>query len=452
MTGPAISETPAGLPFKTRAGWAVGSIVTTTLIFITNTFFLRFMTDYIGLAAALAGTLLAATKIIDALINPLVGLASDNTNTPMGRRRPYLLAGTLLGACSLVLMFNVPDHMIGTILAVYVFGVLVLVSIAYTLFNVPYLAMLAEISHSPQERAVLISYRVYALAAAQFIAGGLAPLLVQYFGGGRAAYGDMALILSVAVIAAGLIAFLTTRNAPTTTLQPAAKSRFWSSLPTLFRSRIYVALVLVKATFLIGSTAHTATATYYVHYVMRATDSTLSLFLLAYSFGMVGSQILWLRVIKKLGKIRGFLIAAAVYTTISIFWALMGSHLPTGLFLFLSAVNGLGAGGLLLMSESMLPDAMEEDYRLSGLRREGTLASLFTFAEKASNAVGIAGVGLVLSWYGYAAPAPGEVLDGSGLRAILVAFGLMPALFVGGSTLWWLLARRRISIAQTDSA
>lgn len=440
----------AGLPFSIRAGWAIGSIVTTTLIFITNTFFLRFMTDYIGLAAALAGTLLAATKIVDACINPVMGLVSDNTKSSWGRRRPYLLAGTFLGALSLIMMFNVPMGLSGTMVPVYVFAVLVLVSIAYTAFNVPYLAMMAEMTSSPQERAVLVSYRVYALAAAQFIVGGGAPLLVQYLGADRPAYGGMSMVLALMVVAVGLIAFVSTRRAPVTELQAAAKSRFWSALPTLFRSKLYVAVVLVKATFLIGSTAHTATATYYVRYVMQASEATLSLFLLVYSLGMVASQALWLKLIGRTSKIVAFIGAASIYTTISIIWAFLGAHVPTEVFILLSAINGIGAGGLLLTSESMLPDAIEDDYRLSGLRREGTLASMFTFAEKGANAIGIAGVGIALSFYGYVAPQPGEMLDEAGIRAILFAFGLMPAIFVGASTLWLLILRRRRAVATVN--
>ncbi|HEY4545527.1 MAG TPA: MFS transporter [Pedomonas sp.] len=436
-----------GLPFSIRAGWAVGSIVTTTLIFITNTFFLRFMTDYIGLAAALAGTLLAATKIVDACINPVMGLVSDNTQSRWGRRRPYLLAGTLLGALSLILMFNVPMSLTGALVPAYVFAVLVLVSVAYTAFNVPYLAMMAEMTSNPQERALLVSYRVYALAAAQFIVGGGAPLLVERLGADRPAYGGMSMVLALMVIAVGLVAFFSTRRAPVTELQAAAKSRFWSALPTLFRSRLYVAVVLVKATFLIGSTAHTATATYYVRYVMQASESTLSLFLLVYSLGMVASQALWLKLIGRTSKVFAFMGAASIYTIVSIIWAFLGAHVPTEVFILLSAINGIGAGGLLLTSESMLPDAIEDDYRLSGLRREGTLASLFTFAEKGANAIGIAGVGFALSFYGYVAPPPGETLSEAGLQAILFAFGLMPAIFVGASTLWLLILRRRRAAA-----
>jgi glycoside/pentoside/hexuronide:cation symporter, GPH family len=432
----------APLPFSVRAGWAVGTLVTTSLLFLTSTFFLRYMTDYVGMAAALAGTLLASTKIVDAFLNPVVGVLSDNARSAAGRRRPFLIAGALLGGASLVLQFSVPVALQGVALTAWVFASLVLVSLSYVSFNVPYLAMLAEMTTDPGERAVLVSYRVYALAAAQFIGGGLAPVLIDFFGGGRGGFGGMAMVMGGLVVVAGLTCFRATRPAPRTALTAAAKEQFWSQLPTLFQSRLYVALVLVKATFLVGSTAHTVTAAYYVRYVMQAPNSVLSAFLLVYSIGMIASQVAWLAACRRVGKVRSFLAATAIYGTISVLWALLGDGAPTWLFILLSFLNGIGAGGLLLSSESLLPDAIEDDCRRSGARREGTLASLFAFTEKAANALGVALVGFVLGWYQYQAPAAGEAVPANVASAIMTCFGLMPAFFVGISGLWWLVARR----------
>ncbi|MCU0758855.1 MAG: MFS transporter [Steroidobacteraceae bacterium] len=437
----ATGDADGRLPFRVRAGWAVGTFVTTSLLFLTSTFFLRFMTDYVGIAAALAGTLLASTKLVDAFLNPLVGVASDRARTPAGRRRPFLLAGALLGGATLVLQFSVPAALQGLAQVAYVFATLVLVSLSYVSFNVPYLAMLAEMTPSPDERAVLVSFRVHALAAAQFIAGGLSPLLIDAFGGGRAGFTGMAMVMGGVIVAAGVTCFVATRPAPRTTLTEVARDRFWSSLPTLFQSRLYVALVLVKATFLVGSTAHTVTATYYVRYVMQAPNAVLSAFLLVYSIGMIASQVAWLAACRRIGKVRAFLGASAVYATVSVLWAALGADAPTWLFIVLSFVNGAGAGGLLLCSESLLPDAIDDDCRRSGTRREGTLAALFAFTEKAANALGVALVGFVLAWFQYRAPPAGQAIPPNVVRAIMACFGLVPAFFVGISGLWWVLAR-----------
>jgi len=436
-------QTPA-LPLGVRVGWASGSIVTSVIVFVTTTFFLRFMTDYVGIGAAMAGGLLAINKIFDAIVNPMMGLISDRAGGGKhGRRRRFLLIGAALGAVAMLGMFNFPTGLSAVQAAGFALAMLLLSSVGYTAYNVSYLAMPAEMTSSSIERARLISLRIFALAIAQFIAGGLAPLVLMAAGSGRSAYGAMAAALACVVVGFATICFLATRHTAFTELSAQMRARFWPALPTLFRSRLYVVVLLLKATFLIGSTAHTATAAYYVHHVMRASDATLALFLTLYSVGMVVSQFVWLKSVARLGRVRTFLMAAALYTVASIAWALMGAHLPTGLFYVLSTINGMGAGGILLVSESMLPEAIEEDFALSGIHREGTLVSLFAFSEKFAHAAGLALVGAVLSWYGYHAPVGGASISPEGLHGVMAAFGLLPAAFVGGSMIWMLLLRGR---------
>lgn len=440
------SERSFTLSLGTRLGWASGSLVTSTILFVTTTFFMRYLTDYVGIAAALAGSLLAITKVFDALINPIMGMISDRGSGQGSRRRRYLLVGALIGAVALFGMFNFPDDFDNRAVAIFALGILMLSSIGYTAFNVSYLAMPAEMTPLPEERANLISFRIYALALTQFLVGGLAPLLLMWGGGGKSAYGFMGLALACLVMGVATLCYMATRKAPYTELTRHMRSQFWSALPTLFKSRLYVALLLLKATFLIGSTAHTATAAYYVHHVMRANDAILSLFLVAYSAGMVLSQMLWLRASVLLGRKVCFTLAAGLYAIISIIWSQMGAHLPTWIFITLSVLNGIGAGGILLISEAMLPDAIEEDFRLSGIRREGTLASVFTFSEKFAHAAGLVLVGLVLGYYGYSRPGPDVGVQGDALRGVMMAYGIVPAFFVGMSIFWLLLLRGRDAV------
>lgn len=429
------------LPLHVRLGWGGGSFVTSAIVFATTSFFLRYMTDYVGLGAALAGTLLAVTKIFDAFINPMMGVVSDRAGGLGSRRRRFLPIGATIAAVAMVGMFAMPHGISGNVAAVYALAMLMLSSVGYTLYNVSYLAMPAEMTPVPQERANMVSFRIYTLALTQFLVGAMAPLLLLAFGGGRDAYGAMALCLGLMIVGAGTMSFLATRSAPFTRLSRDMQTRFWTALPTIFRNRPYVVLLLIKFSFLIGSTAHTATAAFYVHHVMQASDATLGLFLTAYSIGMVLSQFLWLRMTARFGRPLCFTLAAGLYAFISILWSTMSASVPTEPFILLSALNGIGAGGILLISEAMLPDAIAADYTLNGIRREGTLASLFAFAEKASHAAGLAIVGFTLSWFGYAAPAAGQAVTGDALRGVMAAFGTVPAIFVGGSALWLLLLR-----------
>ena len=102
-----------------------------------------------------AGALLFAGKLFDAFIAPLVGNASDRAVTRFGRRRPFLLAGAVLCPAGLLLVFHPP-----VVSLPMLFAALVVISLGYSCFNIPYLAMTAEMTHSPTERTSLMSWRI----------------------------------------------------------------------------------------------------------------------------------------------------------------------------------------------------------------------------------------------------------------------------------------------------
>ena len=62
---------------------------------------------------------------------------------------------------------------------------------------------------------------------------------------------------------------------------------------------------------------------------------------------------------------------------------------------------GIGAGGLLLVGQSMLPDTMQYDFQTSGHRREGILAGVYTTVEKLSFAIGPSILGILLGYVNY---------------------------------------------------
>ena len=201
------------LPFFLCFGWGAGTLVTSTLGYATGTFLLRYLTDYLGMAAAVAGSLFALSKIYDAASDVAMGVISDRTRTRIGRRRPYLAMGAVLAAISIWAIFAVPEGLQGTALTAYVFLLMLFWATAYTMFSVPYLTMPAEITSDPAERTRLVSFRVYATAAATLLTGSFGPLLLVWFGGDRAAHGEMALVFAAVILAAGLLAFVATKGA-----------------------------------------------------------------------------------------------------------------------------------------------------------------------------------------------------------------------------------------------
>ena len=159
-----------------KAAWGAGSIGTVTVLTTNSLLLLFFMTSVLGLAPALAGSRLFGAKLIDAVAAPVLGGISDGWKGAMGRRAPFLLAGAFVSGLGVAMVFN-PPAAFDTMLPVWIMMSLIVIALGYTMFNVPYKAMPAEMTDMPAERTSIMSRRITFVSIGGLITG-LVPLLV----------------------------------------------------------------------------------------------------------------------------------------------------------------------------------------------------------------------------------------------------------------------------------
>ena len=412
----------------TCIGWGLGTLGPVTVLTATNVVLLRYLTDYVGIAAGVGASLIAFSKIFDAFIDPGLGALSDRTKSRWGRRRPYLIIGSALLAIAVVAIFSVPDFAAVQTRTFYVGAILIFYAVAYSLFTIPYLSMPAEMTNSYQERSRLMSWRVYAVGVSQIVASVLGPMLLGALGGGEHSYFWMALVFVPIILGSAWLAFATTRNAPFTSQSSHVHYPFMEQVRSVIANRPFLVLILVKFLTLMSLGVQAVFAFFFAH-VLKLSNSALGTYFLFSSLALIASQPLWLWLLRRTGDKKLVYIAALLVGIPAFMSWLLAAPGDPAIYMYLRAVIiGVSGGGAILMGQSMLPDTMEYDYRCTGLRREGIFSGIYTTVEKLAGAIGVAFVGTVLSASGYIAGRGGEVVQPeSAIHAIYLIMGILPA-------------------------
>ncbi|MBO6527556.1 MAG: MFS transporter [Erythrobacter sp.] len=167
---------------------------------IPGVLLLFFLTQTLGIEPALAGAVVMLPKLWDVASDPLAGWLLGRLPPAYGRHIP-MAVGTVVMPLAFAAMFNpVFDHgiaQIGSVATAYV-----LAATGYTLFAVPYVTLAAELADNSVSRVRLVEARTIGVMAGVLIAAGAAPAAVSMLGGGRAAYGTMALASAAIMFAA----------------------------------------------------------------------------------------------------------------------------------------------------------------------------------------------------------------------------------------------------------
>ena len=195
-----------------RRGYGLGSVATGSFGTVPGLLLLPYLTDRLGVVPGVAGLIVFLPKAWDVLLNPIAGGISDRSTNPAGRRRPFLLRAGLTLAVAFVLLFSGPTSPRG-LAAAWVVVVFLACATAYAFFQVPYVAMPAEMTDDYGERTRLMTWRVAILALAILVSGGLSPVIRNQLGP-TWGYRGVGLFVGALIVAGTLGAWWGTRHTP----------------------------------------------------------------------------------------------------------------------------------------------------------------------------------------------------------------------------------------------
>jgi glycoside/pentoside/hexuronide:cation symporter, GPH family len=417
----------------------VGTGIFTT---VPGLLLLSFMVRQLRVPAAVAGLVILVPRLWDVVTDPFVGGLSDRTRTPMGPRRPWLLAGALTLPIAFAFLFQVPE-LSGTAAAWYVLGVYIAGTTAFTVYQVPYVAMPAEMTDDYHERTTIMAWRIAFLTVGILVAGAGAPEVVAAGGGGRQGYGLMGIAIGGVLLLALLASVLGTRRAPVVEPVPVT-APFREQLRAAARNRPFFWLLGCFVLQALGVGAMLAGVDFFAAYVLE--DPAQTTFLFAFLVGpALVTMPLWAWVGRRYGKRFG-------YASCTVIFAVAGLSLVTAspdrlALVYLQVfVMGTAYAGTQMFPFAMLPDTITADTASTGLRRAGAFTGVWTAGEKAGFAVGPAVFAAALAITGFVETEGGEIVEqpGAALVGLVVGFAVVPALLMLSS----LLLLRRYTLDQ----
>lgn len=432
------------IPRRAVAGYAVGSVGTGGFGTLPGLVLAYYLTDTLAVPALLATVVVLVPKAWDVLIDPAVGALSDREAGRRQTRTGLMTVGALTLPIGFIGMFAAPAGLSPVAAGLWVLVFFVLATSSFSLFQVPYIALPADLTSDYAERTRLMGWRIAVLALAILLVGAGGPAVRDAAGGDSLGYLVMGVVVAV-VLLGGMLGTIIGARVRRPVLDPQnlhEKTRetnetslkieeYRAGLAAFRELPTYRALLIVFVLQALATGVMLAAVQYVATYTLDD-QAALTFVFVALVAPAILVVPLWTRYAGRVGKQAAFtlasvLFAVAALSLVALLWA------PGGWLYLPVAVAGVGYAGMQLFPLAMLPDVITA----AGRHRGGAMSGLWTAGETTGLALGPAVVLLMLALGGFRSSTADQVVTqpGSALALIVLAFSLIPALLVGASLL-----------------
>lgn len=425
------------ISIKEKIGFSLGDgachIVFDNVLFYITFFY----TDIFGIPAAFVGTLFLVARVLDAVSDPIIGLVADRTRTRWGKFRPYLLFGAVPFGLICALTYSTP-HVSTTGKLVYAAVTYTLLTLMFSIVNVPYCCLGDTITDDPKQRISLQTWRFVISGLGGMLSTVLLLPLVDFFGRIHQPLGSVnqtqgyswgiALLAFIAVIML-LACFASTRE------RVRSESGFSNSigqdLLDLIRNDQWRIAAVLNIFNITQYSIRAGAMLYYVTYFL-GDKGLFPSFLATYSIGSIIGVALAKPLTGRFCKIKVFTSLNGILCVLSAtLFFIPAHHVP--LMYFLIFFVGLLHQMMTPIQWVMISDTVDygewkDSKRLTGISFAGML-----FILKLGIALGGAFIAWVLAGTGYKPGAASE--SPTAMIGILFLFAIAPSLIYLGSVI-----------------
>ena len=401
------SSAPFGI--KDKLGYAFGDFGNDFTFILSSSFLMKFYTDVMGVSAGVVGIVMMAARFVDAFTDVGMGQIVDRSKpTKDGKFRPWLKR-----MCGPVAISSFLIYQAGFAGMPYAFKVAWLAityilwgSIFYTAVNIPYGSMASAISADPKDRAELSTWRTIGASLANLAIGVGTPMVAYVVVDGKTVLSGSRMMLisgifSICAIVCYLLCFHLTRERVEV---PAKEDKL--DMKVLFKSvvtnRSLLGVILAAIMLLLAQLTMSGMAGYVFpnFYGNAAAQSMSTLLGVAAMLAICAPTAVNLSA--KFGKKE--LAAASSLVSAAAFFICLVVH-PANVWVYVAfyVIAYIGMGYFNTVVWAMITDVIDDAEVRNGVREDGTIYSVYSFARKLGQALSAGLTGALLTAIGYTA-------------------------------------------------
>lgn len=435
--------------FGEKIGYSLGDAAANLVFQMMMIFQLKFYTDVFGLDGAVAGTILMLGSFSAVIVDPVMGILADRTQTRWGKFRPWIIWTAIPFCVFYILAFYNPGIHEKAMVAAYATVSYILLMTVYSSNNVPYTSLGGVMTSNIRERTSITTIRFVVVTIAQFVVQGLTLPLVEHFGQGNLQRGWSWTICLFAVIA--LLFFIVTFAVSKERIQPPPMQKVdikedirgtvsdisWNSMSLLtFVLFITLAMWGSAMSFYFQYNVDQKSLQDFLGVFGVVADMQESYSLGFSAFNMMGAIVQFIGVIclsqylaNKYGKKKVFMVCLSMT---AFFTAMFYIPSPTdvSLVFVLNILKSLAYAPTVPLLWAMIGDVADHVEYENHRRATGFCFSGILLALKLGLGFGGAIAGIIISMFGYV-PGSETVQNESAMEGIRFVSSIVPALLFG---------------------
>lgn len=394
---------------KDKLGYMFGDFGNDFTFLLSSTFLLKFYTDVMAVDAYVVGIVMMVARIVDAFTDIGMGRICDRSkDTKNGKFKPWILrmCGPVAIFSFLMYQSALSDIPYAAKIA-YLFVTYILWgSVFYTAVNIPYGSMASAISPDPGDRQSLSTFRTMggALAGAVVTAG--IPLIAyDKINGNDILNGPRFTIIAGVCSVFAIICYLlcynmcTERVKVTVTAEQLKRNSVGVMFVNAFKNRALISLIVASILMLIAQLTLQQMANYvFPNYYGNAKAQTLSMVMMG--VGMVVAAFSAKPLANRFGKAE---IGAVSNFAAGILCIVLYFVRPQNVFVYAAfqMVSWIGLGVFQIVAWALVTDVIDYSEIKNGIREDGAVYGMYSFARKLGQAATSGLVGGLLTLVGY---------------------------------------------------